>query len=168
MTLGDALSTIIDATSAGLGSGAVRPALAELTELTPVALKRLWHEVVGAPPPPYFRRDIMIRALAYRIQAQKHGDLSARLQREMRTLALGEQPTGRSKRSAAIAYAPGARLLRTWRGVLHEVTVRAEGYEWRGDMYSSLSRVAFEITGTKWNGLRFFGVRAQSSSASQA
>ena len=159
------MKAIIDVTSKGLGPAAPPPSLAELTELTPVALKRLWHEIIGAAPPPYFRRDIMVRTLAYRIQAQQHGDLSARLQREMRTLALGEQPTGRSKRSAAIAYAPGARLLRTWRGVLHEVTVCAQGYEWRGDIYSSLSRVAFEITGTKWNGLRFFGVRAQSASS---
>lgn len=160
------MSAIIDVTAKGLGPGTTYPSLEELAELTPEALKRLWHGIVGTPPPPYFRRDIMVRTLAYRIQAQQHGDLSARLQREMRTLALGEQRTGRSKRSAAIAYAPGARLLRTWRGVLHEVTVRAEGYEWRGDIYSSLSRVAFEITGTKWNGLRFFGVRTQATSSS--
>jgi hypothetical protein len=141
----------------------VTPADDELSGVAAMSLADLrarWLELTGAPAPKHFRRDLLSRAVAYRLQVTREGDLSARLQRELKALAGRPKAGVPEKTSAGPALRPGARLVRTWRGELHEVTVTKEGgFNWRGRTHRSLSAIAREITGTRWNGLVFFGAR---------
>ena len=129
------------------------------TTLTP-QLKEQWRELFGKEPPPYNRRFLESR-LAYRIQELAYGGLKpetiARLE------ALGEQLDGgkvevRRKRASDGPIA-GTRLIREWQGVEHCATVLHDGYEYQGRPYKSLSAVARAITGTRWNGWVFFGLK---------
>ena len=96
----------------------------------------------------------MEKAIAYEIQVRAYGGLSARSIRALKAAAKQEavpasrRPPGR-----------GTRLVREWNGVLHEVEVQDDGYLWRGQWYRSLSAIALAITGTKWSGPRFFGIK---------
>ena len=128
-----------------------------LEELSLLDLRAEWKRVYSIDAPRCFRSSTLIKAIAYERQAQAYGDLPAGMQREL--LALAKPMVERPAPNASQAFDPGARLLRTWKGVLHEVIARQDGFEWRGDLYPSLSRIAREITGTRWNGPRFFGLR---------
>jgi len=108
-----------------------------------------------------------MRVLAYRIQARAFGDLSAMTVRRLRSLqdaGAHSAPAPFANRSPAtregVDLRPGALLAREWRGRLERVTVLSEGFAWNGDTYASLSMVAKAITGTSWNGHRFFGLRS--------
>ena len=123
-------------------------------------LKSRWRQLFETEPPPYNRRFLENR-LAYRIQELEYGGLKpttiARLE------ALGEQLDGGNVavRRQRADYRPiaGTRLIREYQGVEHCVTVCDDGYEWQGRPYKSLSAIARAITGTRWNGWVFFGVR---------
>ena len=134
---------------------------------TPVpALKSQWRELFGTEPPPYNRRFLESR-LAYRIQELAYGGLKP--ETVQRLEALGEQLDGgnaqtRRTRTDTRPIA-GTRLIREWKGVEHCVTVRDDDFEYQGRPYQSLSAVARAITGTRWNGLVFFGLRNQRSRA---
>ena len=124
------------------------------------ALKTMWRDLFEGEPPPYNRRFLESR-LAYRIQELTHGGL--RSTTIGRLEALGEQLDGgniavRRKRVDDRPIA-GTRLIREYQGVEYCVTVRDDGYEYQGRPYKSLSAVARAITGTRWNGWVFFGVR---------
>jgi hypothetical protein len=127
------------------------------------ALKVRWRELFGNEPPPYNRRFLESR-LAYRLQELAHGGLSADVHRRLKAAA-GELPakgkTGR--RTASDRPISGTRLIRDWKGVEHQVTVRDADFEYQGRPYKSLSAVARTITGTRWNGLVFFGLKGQRS-----
>ena len=127
------------------------------------ALKVRWRELFGSEPPPYNRRFLESR-LAYRLQELAHGGLSADVHRRLKAAA-GELPakdkTG--KRPAGDRPISGTRLIRDWKGVEHQVTVRDADFEYQGRPYKSLSAVARTITGTRWNGLVFFGLKGQRS-----
>jgi hypothetical protein len=137
--------------------------LAQLAALktTPTPeLKAQWRTLFGKEPPPYNRRFLESR-LAYRVQELAYGGLKpetiARLE------ALGEQLDGgkvevRRKRVDDRPIA-GTRLIREWQGVEHCATVTQDGYEYQGRPYKSLSAVARAITGTRWNGWVFFGLK---------
>jgi hypothetical protein len=139
--------------------------LARLAALktTPIAdLKQQWRTLFGTEPPPFSKTYIQSR-LGYRIQKLAYGGLKP--ETVARLEALGEQLDGgnivlRRIRHDAKPIA-GTRLIREWQGVQHCVTVQADGYEWQGRPYKSLSAVARAITGTRWNGLVFFGVKNQ-------
>ena len=125
-----------------------------------------WRTLFGTEPPGYNRRYLESR-LAYRIQELAYGGLKPETVRRLE--ALGEQfadrnITRRRIRHDAMPIA-GTRLLREWQGVEHTVTVLTEGYEWQGRPYRSLSAIARAITGTRWNGLVFFGLKSQRSAA---
>ncbi len=135
------------------------------TDSTP-ALKQQWRELFGAEPPPYNRRFLESR-LAYRIQELAYGGLKpetlARLE------ALGEQLDGgrvtvRRMRGDDKPIA-GTQLIREYQGVEHVVTVTRAGYEYLGRPYQSLSAIARAITGTRWNGRVFFGLRPSRGAA---
>jgi hypothetical protein len=133
--------------------------LDNLNGLSREDLKALWAELYGRPAPPRFRRDLLLAFLAYRIQEKCQGGLSAAARRELRALS---KAVGRNKdyRPASTpAYKPGTRLIRRWGREVHEVTILAEGYAYRGEVYRSLSEIARLITGTRWNGQAFFGQR---------
>jgi hypothetical protein len=137
--------------------------LGRLTALrtAPIAhLKRQWRELYGQEPPPFSRSYIQSR-LAYRIQELAYGGL--RPETVARLEALGEQLDGGNlvlrRIRADHRPLPGTRLLREWQGVEHVVTVRPDDFEFEGRPYRSLSAVARHITGTRWNGWTFFGLK---------
>jgi len=123
----------------------------------PIAdLKRQWRELFGKEPPPFSRSYITSR-LAYRIQELAYGGLKP--ETVDRLVALGEQLDGGNR--ADSRPLPGTRLIREYEGVQHVVTVRADDFEFEGRPYRSLSAIARHITGTRWNGWTFFGLRAR-------
>ena len=108
--------------------------------------------------PPGFSRNYLISRLAYRIQELAYGGLKPATRAKLDALADALDPKAARKR---VVNGPvvGTQLIREWRGVEHKVTVLADGFEWEGRRYKSLSAVARAITGTRWNGLTFFGVK---------
>jgi len=146
--------------SARYGDAAVLARLAELKTMDVAALKARWRDLFAAAPPPY-NRTFLERRLAYRIQELAFGGLKpetiARLE------ALGEQLDGGNmmvrRKCADDRPIAGTRLIREWQGIEHTVTVISDGYEWQGRPYKSLSSVARAITGTRWNGWIFFGLK---------
>jgi hypothetical protein len=120
-------------------------------------LKQMWRELYDKEPPA-FSRNYLISRLAYRIQELAYGGLKPATRTKLDALADALDPKAARKR---IVNGPivGTQLIREWRGVEHKVTVLADGFEWEGRRYMSLSAVARAITGTRWNGLTFFGVK---------
>ena len=140
----------------------VLPRLAALKAAPIADLKQQWRTLFGKEPPPFSRTYIQSR-LAYRIQELAYGGLKP--ETVARLEALGQQLDGghitlRRIRRDAKPIA-GTRLVREYQGIEHTVTVLADGYEWQGRPYQSLSAVARAITGTRWNGLVFFGLKNQ-------
>jgi hypothetical protein len=127
-------------------------------------LRRQWQQLFDTPPPRYNRRFLESR-LAYRLQELAYGGLKpatvARLE------ALGQQLDGGDiairRRRAEDRPIAGTKLIREYQGVLQHVTVLQDGYEWQGRPYKSLSGIARAITGTRWNGLVFFGLKNRRS-----
>jgi hypothetical protein len=140
--------------------------LAALKTTATPELKQQWRELFGAEPPPYNRRFLESR-LGYRIQELAYGGLKpetlARLER------LGEQFDGGKVAVRRIRGddrpIAGTRLIREFQGVEHTVTVLQDGYEYQGWPYQSLSAIARAITGTRWNGWVFFGLKNKRGSA---
>ena len=122
----------------GLGSG-------ELVER--------WVELHGAAPPKTLSRDLLIRGIAYNLQEEEISGLTVSEKRALVALAEGAAGAGPSM------LKPGTRLYREWQGVTHEVLILEHGYGWRDRTFGSLSQVARAITGTRWSGPRFFGVK---------
>jgi hypothetical protein len=112
-------------------------------------LRDQWRRRYGDPPK-MRSRELLARLLAWRIQADAFGGLDATT---IRLLKSEKLPAPRS------ALAPGTRLTRDWQGRRHDVDVLEQGFRYNGADYRSLSEVARVITGTRWNGLRFFGLR---------
>ena len=140
--------------------------LAALRTLPTAELKRQWRELFGTEPPP-FNRPFLQSRLGYRIQELAFGGLKP--ETRARLEALGEQLDGGNvvlrRIRADSRPLPGTRLVREWRGVQHVVTVRADDFEFEGRPYRSLSSVARAISGTRWNGWVFFGLRTQRGGA---
>ena len=134
-------------------------AIAEL-ELPQLRLgwRRRWGE-----PPKFRSRDMMARAMAYRVQAEAFGDLAAPLKRKAGEYAAKFAGDRSYAPDAGPTLKPGSSLIREWDGVRHEVAVTAEGFTYLGKPYRSLSQVAQTITGTKWNGLVFFGLKRRAA-----
>jgi hypothetical protein len=137
--------------------------IAALSSAPVETLKAQWRDLIGTEPPRQNRKYLESR-LAYRIQELAFGGLKPetldRLEKLARGLDTGKG-RGRTKANAARPVT-GTRLVREWKGVEHCVTVTADGYEYQGLPYRSLSAVARAITGTQWNGLLFFGLKRQS------
>ena len=129
-------------------------------------LKKQWRDLFETEPPPYNRRFLESR-LAYRIQELAYGGLKPETIERLE--ALGEQLDGGNiaVRKTRVDDRPiaGTRLIREWQGIEQTVTVLHEGYEWQGRPYKSLSAVARAITGTRWNGWTFFGLKNRRSGA---
>ena len=134
--------------------------LAALKAATTPDLKAQWRDLFDSEPPPFNRRYLESR-LAYRIQELTYGGLKPETVKRLERL--GEQLDGgdKKKRSIRADLKPiaGTRLLREWQGVEQVVTVTADGFEWQGRPYRSLSAIACAITGTRWNGWVFFGLK---------
>ena len=137
---------------------AILTQVAELPTLPTPKLKAMWRELTGTEPPPY-NRTFLVKRLAYRIQELAFGGLSVQAERRLDDLV--DELDGKKKPKAKDMTAPivGTKLIREWQGVMQEVTALADGFEWQGRRYQSLSAVARAITGTRWNGPLFFGLR---------
>ena len=143
--------------------------VAALPEKSMADLKQLWRDLYDREPPPY-NKPFLIKRLAYRIQELAYGGLKPETIRRLERL--GEELDGGDKRKRGIRAdrdrpITGTRLLREWQGVEQVVTVTADGFEWQGRPYKSLSAIARAITGTRWNGFLFFGLKKRGDAASQ-
>ena len=124
------------------------------------ALRDHWRDLYGSEAPPALWRSLLIRALAYRLQEQVYGALKPATRRWLEQVA-DDVSAGRPIRpEPANGVKPGTRLLREWQGVTHEVVVTENGVLYRGERYRSLSQVARLITGSRWSGPLFFGLKA--------
>ena len=145
----------------------VDPAVeAELDRLptTPIAdLRKRYRELFRPEAPKAFGPDLLRRSIAHRIQENAYGGLPAPTRRLLDQLvkAAIAKPNGRLELPRRIK--PGSELVRTWKGKSYRVMVMADGFAHNGKTFTSLSEIASEITGTRWNGPRFFGLRSSSS-----
>jgi hypothetical protein len=137
---------------------AVDRRLAQLPAMDRRALEKLWHDLFDRAPSPALRRETLIPILAYRIQEKAFGRLRESTARKLRKLA--EEPAG-SPRPLLDAMRPkiGTRYVREYHGQLHEVTVLDSGYDYQGNVYGSLTEITQVITGAKWSGPAFFGLK---------
>jgi hypothetical protein len=140
---------------------------AEIAHLRGLDLKGLrsrWQSVFQRPPPDHLPRHLLFAIIAYRIQADRVGDLDHHTRQVLDLTVSNEARTTVSSRLVSfdqkrIELTPGTVLVREWDRHSQRVMVMADGFAWNGQTYDSLSKVAFAITGTKWNGPRFFGLR---------
>lgn len=134
--------------------------LALLPALDREELLARWRNLYGRDAPAQISRPILIRAIAYRMQEQVQGGLKPATRRLLARVA-DDAGAGRPiTPSAPITLKPGTRLLREWQGATHEVIVLEDGALFRGQRYRSLSEVARLITGSRWSGPRFFGLKS--------
>ena len=135
--------------------------IAQLRELDVSTLRARWRVVFRKDAPPHLLRHLLMRVLAYRLQADRLGELDAESQRLLDGSTSPEQVSARvtERRRRQIRLRPGTVLAREWKGQMQRVAVVADGFAWNGTTYSSLSRIACVITGTRWNGPKFFGLR---------
>lgn len=129
-----------------------------LTKLEAAKLRAEWRRLYRAQPPKGISRDLLLRGLAYKLQERAHGGLSRATLRKLKALAQRLEGDGEGVLGTRRSLKPGARLLRAWGGETHRVLVLDRGFEYGGQRYGSLSRIARLITGAHWSGPRFFGV----------
>jgi Protein of unknown function (DUF2924) len=132
--------------------------VASLGALDAAALKQKWLALYRAEPPPRLRRSLMIRAIAHRIQERTLGGLKPATRRFLSQFT-NDAAAGRTLPPRSRAVNPDTVLVREWHGTSHRVTVLERGFDWRGKRYRSLSEIARAITGTRWSGPRFFGIK---------
>ena len=143
----------------------VEKRLETLPDLSRADLAQLWQKLFLSVPDPRIRRPSMIRFLAYRIQEQAYGSLSVMSERRLRQLSTAVAENTNFKISSDRKIQPGTRLVREWQNQVHLVNVQAKGYEYRGARYQSLSEIARFITGTRWSGPLFFGIKNEQGSS---
>ena len=153
-----------------LGRVSVDVEVARLRDLDVQALRSLWENRYGGKAAAHLPLHLLFRLLAYRLQAEHFGDLGPD---SKRLLDKSDSPEDASRRTADAVRAtkslrPGTVLGREWKGEMHRVAVLADGFAWNGTTYPSLSKVAFAITGTRWNGPRFFGLRDRTAAAKES
>jgi Protein of unknown function (DUF2924) len=142
----------------------VEDEIAHLLGLDLKGLRARWLSVFQKPAPVHLTRHLLFAVIAYRLQADRFGDLDHATRQVLdRTVA---KETGRAIAARLASFdqkrtelTPGTVLVRDWDRTTQRVMVVADGFAWNGQTYDSLSKVAFAITGTKWNGPRFFGLR---------
>ena len=137
----------------------VEAELDRLPKMRIVGLRTRYLELFRAEPPKAFGPDLLRRSIAHRIQERAYGGLSREHQRLLDQLvkAAKAKPNGRLELPQRIK--PGSELVRTWNRRTYRVVVLEDGFAHEGRTYQSLSEIAYVITGTKWNGPRFFGLR---------
>jgi hypothetical protein len=141
--------------------------LATLPKLNKTALRELWKELFSVSPPAQLRRHLMIPILAYRLQEQAFGSLTAANRERLCQLARAFEANSNFPVSSIPIVKPGTRLVRQWGNQVHLVNVETSGFEYQGARYKHLSEIARLITGTRWSGPLFFGLKAKQSEESQ-
>jgi hypothetical protein len=133
--------------------------IARLRGLDADALRKRWQVVFGRRAPAHLPRHLLFRIIAYRIQADVLGDLDNETRRLLDHSDSPEKAGPRAVTRRESRLRPGTILGREWNGRMERVTVVSGGFSWKGKTYQSLSKIAFTITGTRWNGPKFFGLR---------
>jgi len=141
------------------GSDLLYAEIDALQSETTLQLRRRWKALYGTEPPPRASRDLLMRFVAYRLQERMLGGLSASTRRLLERIADNAAARPPTRVTAQRKLHPGAILLRNWGGVQHQVTVLQGGVQFRGKQYRSLSEVARIITGSRWSGPLFFGLK---------
>jgi hypothetical protein len=142
--------------------------LASLAQLNKTELRDLWRQLLQAVPPPQIRRDLMVPILAYLIQEQAFGSLRPNSCMRLRQLAQAFETNPNARISSTPGIKPGTRIVRQWKEQVHVVNVEEMGYEYKGARYESLSEIARLITGTRWSGPLFFGLKQKPSDPQEA
>jgi hypothetical protein len=130
-----------------------------LSQSTIHKLRLRWRAMFRTEPPAAFGPDLLRRSIAQRVQEQRYGGLSESVQRRLNQIVkmMANKPSGRIELPKRIKS--GAVLIRTWKDKSHRVMVLDDGFTFEGHTYTSLSEIARKITGTRWNGPKFFGLR---------
>ncbi len=142
----------------------VEDEIAHLRGLDLKGLRARWRSVFQRTPPAHLTRHLLFAIIAYRIQADRFGDLDHETKQVLdRTVAKETGPITSARLASfdqkRAELSPGTVLVREWDQQSQRVMVMADGFAWNGRTYGSLSKIAFAITGTRWNGPRFFGLR---------
>jgi hypothetical protein len=129
-----------------------------------IRIRARWQSIFQRPAPAHLARHLLFTVIAYRLQADRFGDLDHETKQVLDRTVAEEAGPAMSARLASFdqkrtELTPGTVLVREWDRQSHRVMVMADGFAWNGQTYDSLSKVAFAITGTKWSGPRFFGLR---------
>lgn len=147
----------------------IKDEIAQLRGLDLRMLRLRWQFLFRKPAPAHLPRHLLLAMAAYRIQAERFGDLDRTTGQVLADAnacdsnrAVIEQLLALDNRQTELA--PGTVLVREWNRSSHRVMVMDDGFAWNGESYDSLSAVAFAITGTRWNGPRFFGLRDKAAS----
>jgi len=146
---------------------ACREALSRLPELDPSELRQRWRSLYKADASPHLSRELLARAVAYRMQEVVFGGLRPQWQRQLLRIAREFNETGAARIRARPELKPGTRLVREWRGRTYDVLVLDGGFSWQDTQYRSLSALARTITGTAWSGPLFFGLKPSCRPASR-
>ena len=136
-----------------------REALARLTEFNLGELRQQWRILYKAEASPHLSRELLVRAVAYRMQEVALGGLRPGRQRQLRQIAQQFKQNGAADTPPRPELKPGTRLVREWQGRTYEVLVLDDGFSWQGTHHRSLSAIARKITGTAWSGPLFFGLK---------
>ena len=129
---------------------------------TTAELLRAWTEVVGHAPRCPGSREFLLLGLAWYLQAQEERGLTSLVTRQLHTLSKASRSIGQSKPPKSLArFQVGTVITKDWQGSLYTVMVQTDGFAFEGQTYQSLSEIARRITGTRWNGPAFFGLRPE-------
>ena len=130
----------------------------------PMALREAWQRLHRMEAPAALSPDFLRRDIAYRQQADRQGGLSARVQQRLAALTGGVAAQTSRSRNPAQRIKPGSTILREWHGRTYTVLALEDGFEMAGQRFTSLSKIAHQITGAHWSGPRFFGLRRGAAS----
>jgi hypothetical protein len=142
---------------------ASREALSRLPKLDIHELREEWCRLYKTNASPHLSRELLIRAVAHRMQEVARGGLRPEPQRQLRQIAQELKQTGGAAKRFRPQLKPGTQLMREWQGRTYEVVVLDDGFSWQGARYNSLSAIARKITGTAWSGPLFFGLKQNRS-----
>jgi hypothetical protein len=142
-------------------ASAVDEQISILKEATVLQLRQIWRERHGVDAPSGFSKDLLARALAHQFQENAFGTLEKRWAQRL-------ECAPNTKRPAELNLKSGSVIIREYQGQVHAVTILPDGFSWQGETYPSLSSIAKKITGTIWNGPRFFGLRVRSKHTQSA
>jgi hypothetical protein len=137
--------------------------LSRLPSLETIELRELWRDLFENSLRPKLRREILIPILAYRLQEKALGGPKPSIARRLRTIADELVSGNKSPGASQFAPRPGTRMVRQWQGKLHEVITVESGFMYDGEKFRSLSEIARAITGTRWSGPAFFGLKKRKS-----
>ena len=142
--------------------------IAHLRDLDLRGLRARWHSVFRRKAPDHLPRHLLYRMIAHRLQAERLGDLDRDTQRFLDRVAAGTRNGDElpAKGDHRHGLQPGTILVREWDSKSQRVIVLDQGFAWNGITYRSLTQIAFAMTGTRWSGPRFFGIRTRAEKPS--